>query len=431
MRYLSLFSGIGGFEKGIGPEHECVGFSEIDRYAIQVYEKHFPNHTNYGDITKIDPEGLPDFDLICGGFPCKSFSIAGKRRGFEDTRGTLFFDICRIIKVKRPRLVWLENVKGLLSHDNGRTFITIITTLDELGYDLQWQVLNSKNFGVPQNRERVFIIGHLRGSARPQVFPLRADSEADIVLPTLTARYWGGQANGGYIGNKQEQKMIAPNGKEIDLSAIPDRPFTLMETRTEKGKQTRKEIRQQEGRDSTLRGKDDKKYIPNKTDLANCITTGQGDVEKWVIEPKILQKSQDYREDGTLREYTETSPTIRAEMGDNLPMVMISEPTKKGYAEASVGDSINLSVPNSSTRRGRVGKGVAQTLDTGMQQHTLSPDMRIRRLTPTECERLQGFPDGWTAEGSKGQISDSQRYKMAGNAVSVPVIKAIAVKLFP
>jgi len=215
-----MFSGIGGFELGIQQAYEdirksrkskqvgnirghkpnierngqneqypsCIGYSEIDKYAIQIYEKHF-KHKNYGDITKIDEQRLPDFELLCGGFPCQSFSIAGKRGGFEDTRGTLFFDIARIAKYKRPRLLLLENVKGLLSHEEGRTFNTIIATLNELGYDLQWQVLNSKNFGVPQNRERVFIIGHLRETSRPKVFPITQNSQEDIVLPTLTSQH--------------------------------------------------------------------------------------------------------------------------------------------------------------------------------------------------------------------------------------------------
>jgi len=113
---------------------------------------------------------------LVGGFPCQSFSIAGKRKGFDDTRGTLFFDIARIVKVKRPRIVFLENVKGLLNHDNGRTFTTIIATLDELGYNAEWQVLNSKHFGVPQNRERVFIVGYLRGECQPEIFPLSIKS---------------------------------------------------------------------------------------------------------------------------------------------------------------------------------------------------------------------------------------------------------------
>jgi DNA (cytosine-5)-methyltransferase 1 len=172
IKYFSTFSGIGGFELGIGEKGECVGFSEIDKNAIKIYQKHFPNHEYYGDITTIDAITIPDFDILCGGFPCQAFSIAGKRGGFDDTRGTLFFDLARITRVKKPRLLFFENVKGLLSHDRGRTFDTIIRTLDELGYDCQWQVLNSDNLGTPQVRERIYIIGHLRGTARPQVFPL-------------------------------------------------------------------------------------------------------------------------------------------------------------------------------------------------------------------------------------------------------------------
>lgn len=178
MKYFSMFSGIGGFDIALNKYgHECVGYSEIDKYAIQIYEKHFGGVKNFGDATKINPKKLPDFDLLCGGFPCQSFSIAGKRLGFEDTRGTLFFEIARIIKGRRPRLVFLENVKGLLNHDNGRTFATILATFDELGYNVEWQVLNSKYFGVPQNRERVFIIGHSRKSSGRQIFPIEKNDE--------------------------------------------------------------------------------------------------------------------------------------------------------------------------------------------------------------------------------------------------------------
>jgi len=207
IRYLSLFSGIGGFELGIEkafgntgnyrqsgtiqkgvsqsrtvtlPDHHagkrfstaCVGYSEINKSARSIYKRHFPGHHHFGDITSIDEKALPDFDLLCGGFPCQSFSISGLQKGFNDERGLLFFEMARIIREKQPRLLLLENVKGLLSVDEGRAFGTILSTLDELGYDIQWQVLNSKNFGVPQNRERVFIVAHLRGTARPKVFPL-------------------------------------------------------------------------------------------------------------------------------------------------------------------------------------------------------------------------------------------------------------------
>jgi len=138
--------------------HICVGYSEIDKYAIQVYEKHF-NHANLGDITKIKEKTLPDFDLLVGGFSCQPFSIAGKRKGFEDLRGQVVFDIIRILRAKKPKMFLLENVKGLLSHNGGTTMEIICEELCESGYALDFEVLNSKNFGVPQNRERVFIIG--------------------------------------------------------------------------------------------------------------------------------------------------------------------------------------------------------------------------------------------------------------------------------
>ena len=140
MKCLSLFSGIGGFDLAAKRQGiEIIGACEIDKYARTVYARHFPGVKIYEDATKIKPEELPDFDILCAGFPCQAFSIAGKRLGFEESRGTLFFEIARIAKQKRPRLLLLENVKGLLSHDRGKTFANILATLDELGYDAEWQ----------------------------------------------------------------------------------------------------------------------------------------------------------------------------------------------------------------------------------------------------------------------------------------------------
>ena len=160
---------------GFPSSWQCVGFSEIDKFAIQIYKKHFPNHQNYGNATTINAQHLPTFDLLCGGFPCQSFSSAGKRRGFQDTRGTLFFEIARILNAKKPDYLLLENVRGLLSHDQGATFNTILQELDGMGYDLQWQVLNSLHY-TGQNRQRVYIFGHLRGRPRPSIFPLKLRS---------------------------------------------------------------------------------------------------------------------------------------------------------------------------------------------------------------------------------------------------------------
>jgi DNA (cytosine-5)-methyltransferase 1 len=212
MRYFSMFSGIGGFELGIeqacqelGLTSECVGYSEIDKAAIRTYEEHF-NHDNYGDATTIRADGLPGFDLLVGGFPCQAFSVAGRRRGFEDTRGTLFFDIARVLKANYPDYFILENVKGLISHDKGNTFRTILRTLDELGYNVQWKVLNSKDYGCPQNRERVYIVGHLGGTPQPQVFspsgPGNPYSTVGVTAETAVARTLtaGGNSGGNHSG---------------------------------------------------------------------------------------------------------------------------------------------------------------------------------------------------------------------------------------
>ena len=178
-----MFSGIGGFEYGLQQSKhsfENVGFSEIDKYAVSIYERHYPNHINYGDATKIKTEELPDFDFLVGGFPCQAFSVAGKRGGFNDTRGTLFFEIARILKDKKPSYFLLENVRGLLSHDKGRTFQTILGVLSDLGYIVQWTLLNSADFQVPQRRERVFIEGYLGGESTGEVLSVRRNCSKNI-----------------------------------------------------------------------------------------------------------------------------------------------------------------------------------------------------------------------------------------------------------
>lgn len=328
MQFLDLFAGIGGFRLGMeAAGHQCIGFCEIDKFARASYKTihDTKEEIELHDITTVSDEFIQSIghvDIICGGFPCQSFSIAGNRRGFEDTRGTLFFEIARFASILKPRILFLENVKGLLNHDKGRTFETILQALDELGYNVEWQVLNSKDFGVPQNRERVFIIGHLRGEGGRKVFPIGTYNEQTVELPgerlttnTLTARYSKSQSNGSYV-------------------------------------------------------------VENKP---SCI-------------------------------------------------IHVKEATKKGYAEATIGDSVNISHPNSKTRRGRVGKQIANTLLTGEEQGVVMHDFRIRKLTPKECWRLQGFPD-WAFERAAKVNSNSQLYKQAGNSVTVNVIEAIARRL--
>lgn len=380
MKFLDLFAGIGGFRLGMElAGHECIGFCEIDKFARASYKAihNTEGEIELHDITAVSDEsirGIGSVDIICGGFPCQAFSIAGNRRGFEDTRGTLFFEIARFASILKPRYLFLENVKGLLNHDRGNTFEVILSALDELGYNVEWQVLNSKNFGVPQNRERVFIIGHLRGECTRNVFPINGESEqSDYQPPKIEI-----------IGNTKN-----PNG-------------------TSKG--TKSVVYGSGGVVGTLTATDYKE--PKQVAIKQF----------GILQPNFNQCGVVYETDGI-------APTIRAYQGGGLePKIRVKEATSKGYAEAEVGDSVNLSHPNSKTRRGRVGKQVANTLLTGESQGVIEPDFRIRKLTPRECWRLQGFPD-WAFDKAQEINSNSQLYKQAGNSVTVNVIAAIAKEL--
>lgn len=204
VKYFSMFSGVGCFEYSFPKEWECVGFSEINPVSIAIYKYHFPNHKNYGNAKKIKAKELPDFDILCAGFPCQAFSVSGLRKGFNDTRGTLFFDIARIAKEKRPKYLLLENVEGLLSHDTGRTFKIILSTLTEMGYNIQTMVLNSKYHSIPQNRSRVFIVGHLGERSIGKILPVRANAKdtfgkCEPEVNTITARYFEGGGTGSYV----------------------------------------------------------------------------------------------------------------------------------------------------------------------------------------------------------------------------------------
>lgn len=345
MKFIDLFAGIGGFRFGMeSAGHECVAFCEIDKFARASYKAihNTEGEIELHDITQVTDEEIRNIghvDAICGGFPCQAFSIAGNRRGFEDTRGTLFFEIARFASILKPKYLFLENVKGLLNHDKGDTFEVILSALDELGYDVEWQVLNSKDFGVPQNRERVFIIGHLRGERGRKIFPIGGENEKSSAE----------RLGINILGNTKN-----PNG-------------------TAQG--TRDIVHDPKGIVGTLTAADYKG--PKQVDIP--------------VQPKIR----------------------------------VREATKQGYAEASVGDSVNLAHPNSKTRRGRVGKQIANTLLTGESQGVVEPSFRIRKLTPRECWRLQGFPD-WAFDKAQEVNSNSQLYKQAGNSVTVNVIKEIA-----
>lgn len=355
--FADIFCGIGGFRKGIEDAAKelnlpvkCVFSSEIDKNAVKIYEKNF-GETPSGDITKIEARDIDDIDILCGGFPCQAFSIAGKQRGFNDARGTFFFDLARIAAEKRPKILFFENVKNLLSHDKGRTFATILLTLDELGYDVEWQLLNSKDFGVPQNRERVFIIGHLRGAGTRQIFPIFGETGAttrENSSTCLDANYWKGIDN---------------HGARTGIICYP----VLDPDRLNKSCNGRR-----------VKDADDPMFTLTAQDRHGVMLEYVGSVRssKWLDNGKEL--SRNYPQGSRVYTTSGIAPTLSSQAG------------------------------------GLGGK-------TGLFQ---LQDTRIRKLTPTECERLQSYPDGWT-EG----VADTARYKCLGNSVTVSVIKAIARKI--
>ena len=390
IRYLDMFAGIGGFRFGLERlgGFECIGFCEIDKYAKKSYEAMYDTKGElyFNDARKINPKELPDIDLITGGFPCQSFSIAGQRKGFEDTRGTLFFEIARIAAVKKPKYLFLENVPGLLSHDRGRTFKTILSALDELGYDVAWQVLNSKDFGVPQSRKRLYIVGFLRTKCAGQILSFKeANSKTTVQI----------------FPGKEGDRIYSSEGESVTLTC-------------------------------------------NAGGFGG--RSGLYSIEEFGIPIKVK--------------------------------------TKSGYQIAYPGDSIDIGYSGTNTRRGRVGHEVAHTLTTSSTQAYYFIDMnvdpkmtevarcitarhasdisnrkgehsavflekfqitddeeypvvvfidkkgkvhigKIRKLTPRECWRLQGFTDQQFDKVIEAGMSDTQLYKQAGNAVTVNVISAV------
>ena len=404
-----MFAGIGGFRSGLskfGDFFMPIGFCEIDPYARRAYEAIYDTKGElfFEDARKIVPEDLPDIDLICGGFPCQSFSIAGKRGGFEDARGTLFFEIARIARVKRPKYLLLENVPGLLSHDGGRTFATILGTLSELGYDVAWQVLNSADFGVPQSRKRVFLVCCL-GEECPGEILSFTDSNPKTIIQKIGGRQGDriyGQEGlsctltssaGGFAGNtglysvgqlpiksftKSGFQMAEP-GDSIDL-AYPN----LNSRRGRVGKQIAHTLTT-----SSTQGVYciDMNPEPKITELARCITARQdsGIGNRRGEHSGVLEKAGD----GPCAFLNPERETVR-QQGRRM-----KAPEEPMFAL------------------------------TTQDLHGIAEHDRIRKLMPIECWRLQGFTDEQFLKAQSAGISDARLYKMAGNAVSVPVITAL------
>lgn len=227
LKFFDCFAGIGGFRMGFEREgFNCVGHCEIDKHANKLYTAYYDCEGEYyaEDATKIITNELPDFDIFTGGFPCQPFSIGGKGQGFNDVRGTAFFEVVRICEIKKPKYIVLENVSGILSQDNGRTFATIVSILSDIGYSVEWMVLNSKFFGVPQSRERTYIIGHLGKEYTRKIFPLKSCRE--VHLPT------GENSPKKYMACLTTRDQRSRRAPDIGLIETPDgrkRDLTLLE----------------------------------------------------------------------------------------------------------------------------------------------------------------------------------------------------------
>ena len=391
LKHLDLFSGYGGFtipasKYGI----ETINFSEIDKYATAVLKYRFPDIKNLGDITKIKPEDLPDVDIITGGSPCQDLSVAGKGAGLDGGRSGLFFHFIRLIKEKQPTYFVWENVKGALSSQGGWDFARVQIEMEQAGYDVWWQVLNAKDFGVPQNRERIFAIGIRKGSGREVLFEQISSGQNNTANRKIkSARKFGSSGSFhrpdeivstltqsmGTGGNNVPMTIGAKTGLCAIYRGRPNMPY-------EKGKRTLKYERYD-------------KECPALTQ--NCAT---GDQKNMVAVPNS---------NGNIH-----SLDANYWKGSNNP-------------NKSKGIEIIGSTQKHSAKMENISPSLTKAMGDGGGHIPMKiENMRIRRLTPTECERLMGLEDNWTAkgivDGKEVDISDTQRYKMCGNGVVVNVV---------
>ena len=480
MKFIDLFSGIGGFRSGLEKNgHKAVAYSEVDKYAKQSYTSIYETseELDLGDITKVSNEQWQDLkgkaNIIVGGSPCQSFSLAGKRRGFEDTRGTLFFHYVNAIKEVQPEFFIFENVKGMMSHDKGETIKTVLSSFNEIGYDIDFDVFNSKYYGVPQNRERIYIVGK------------RKDLGINESRESVKGKKKLDQLKNWAIENINYVKLLPENKNEN----VEKRLIDVLEDEV-----------------------DEKYYLSEEKTKKLTLDQNIGEtLAAPVLAPDRINKSQNGR-----RFKNDGEPMFTLTTQDRHG-IAIREATKQGYAVAEQGDSVNVSYPTSKTRRGRVGKQVAQTLQAGeVNQGVVIDDtqgydgvryykgiaptlrssrsglktvvtpkeesgevnqgviinplkdktykswryeqnvfdsngitrslkaslggtpeiinkkynqLRIRKLTPLECWRLQGFKDEQFYKAKDNGVSNSQLYKQAGNAVTVNVVDAITKEL--
>lgn len=449
MKFIDFFAGVGGFTKGLElAGHECIGHCEFDKFAEASYrsmhtitekqrahlgeldkkkrqkeilKSEYLNGEWYADdVRAVRAADMPIADCWTFGAPCQDFSIAGRRAGLEGERSSLVREIFRILEeteeAYKPEWLIYENVKGMLSANRGLDFLSILTEMDRLGYNAEWQIVNSRWY-VPQNRERVYVIGHNRRRRKSEIFPVTGNGGENSTRQLIG----GAQAHRVYDSNGiacTQNAQAGGVGAKTGLYAF---------------------------------GIDKSSNKPQELQVANCLMTKDYGVSKRrsedtaiaipVLTPARAEKRQHGRR---CKEAGEEMFTLTAQDQHGIA-IKVKEATKQGYAIADIGDSINFSFPNSKLRRGRVGKNIANTLDTSCNQAVVTPTkdaegiwavwsekykcyLAIRKLTPKECFRLQGWTDDYF-EKAEFVNSNSQLYKQAGNGVTVNVVEAIGRKI--
>ena len=426
LTFIDLFAGVGMARMGMEQAgFKCVYTCEFDKHKRKEYEIIHGNIPEGCDIRDVRAADIPRADVWFFGAPCQDFSLAGLRKGLGGDRSSLVGEVFRLIEEKaedKPEWLVYENVKGMLSSNGGWDFMSILLGMEELGYDVEWQTLNSKHFGLPQNRERVYTIGHLRTSGSKQILPITSTNGKDsntkinVVGSTNPGReiqqrkyiYGDDGLMGCLTATDYKEPKIVQIGRASFNSNQLYRTFDI------------------NGLSPTLDSCNGGGHTPlikvNKSE-EHCIK------QIGRLNSSNRDNPNQYRVYGT----DGLSPCLNTAQGGGLqPHVLVKSATKCGYEVARIGDGINFAYPDSKLRRGRVGKGCAQTLDRSCNQGVFIQDGEeyvIRKLTPKECMRLQGVPDEYTDKLIQAGISDSQIYKAAGDGLSVPIAKEIGERI--
>ena len=418
MKFIDMFAGIGGFRSGLEKAgHECVGYIEWDKYARKSYQAIYNTEGEFtaNDIREVKGIELPDVDLWTFGSPCQDISIAGKQKGIvKGGRSSMFFEVIRCLEERiggektLPSILIMENVKALLSSNGGWDFARVIIEMDKVGYDAEWAVLNSSDV-VPQNRERVYIIGHLRGTSTRQVFPIRRQG-TDLVRTNPKIRVVGNTSSTDY----KSQNIISSNGISPTLTATDYKHPKQVAVRQVGN------IVKQAGFSNPQRGR-----IYSANGISPTLNTVQGGG----LEPKVLIErplkgltKNGWHFEQNVFSTNSIAATLKAAGGSgNIPKI--------AYRPCLTPDRINK---RQNGRRFKNCEDPAFTL-TSQDRHGVLIEsdraLAIRKLTPKECWRLQGFSDDQFEKAKQAGVSNSQLYKQAGNAVTVDVVEQIGKRL--